>query len=89
MYLTGPPGEFLGILADDPGNEMEFKAIHAKMRKDDKKEKLLELPVAREIAPGELEENFRRVKAEVRELVESEIKRIMPDPKLKGMVGKG
>jgi len=82
-------GEFVGILADDPGNEMEFKAFHAKIIKKNKQEKLLELPVVREIAPGELEENFRRVKDEVRELVESEIKRIMRDPKLKGMVLKG
>jgi type IV secretory pathway TraG/TraD family ATPase VirD4 len=82
-------GEFVGILADDPGNEMEFKAFHAKIIKKNTKEKLLDLPVVREIAPGELEENFRRVKAEVRELVESEIKRMMRDPKLKGTLLKG
>ena len=52
-------GEFVGILAQDPGNEMEFKAFHAKIIKKNTKEKLLELPVVREIAPGELEENFR------------------------------
>ena len=36
----------------------------------------------------EFEDTFRRVKAEVRGLVESEMKRIMRDPKFKGVIGK-
>ena len=46
-------------------------------------------PVVREIGPNEIDDNSSRVKTEVRILVESEMKRIMRDPKLKGVIGKG
>lgn len=73
-------GEFVGILADDPGTEMEFKAFHAKIIKEDKKEQLLELPVVRNVGPAEIEENFKRIKADVKEIIEYEMKRILRDP---------
>ena len=79
-------GEFVGILADDPGRAMELKAFHAKVVKEDAGVSPGELPVVREIGAGEIEENFRRVKKEVEELVECEMNRIVRDPGLKGKV---
>ena len=82
-------GEFVGILAEDPDTAMELKAFHAKIRKKQVKKELMELPVVREIGPNEIEDNFKGVKAQVRALAESEMKRIMQYPKLKGVIGKG
>jgi hypothetical protein len=84
-------GEFVGIIADDPGMEMEFKAFHAKMVKDPAsidKDHRQELPVVRPVDAAVVEANFRKVKKEVFELVDSEMKRILGDPVLKGLVVK-
>jgi type IV secretory pathway TraG/TraD family ATPase VirD4 len=79
-------GEFVGILADDPGRVMELKAFHAKVVKEDAGVLPGELPVVREVGATEIEENFQRVKKEVAELVKVEMKRIMGNPGLKGRV---
>jgi len=82
-------GEFVGILADDPGKEMRLKAFHARIVKEAVEDEVGELPVVREISPGEVEENFRRVKREVEELVDGEMRRILKDPVLRGRMGRG
>ncbi|MBN8856072.1 MAG: hypothetical protein BGO55_16585 [Sphingobacteriales bacterium 50-39] len=79
-------GEFVGILADDPDNEMVLKAFHAKIIKRPGVELKEELPIVREVTPAMIEENFLRVKKEVQELVDSEMKRILSSPVLKEYV---
>jgi len=81
-------GEFVGILADDPDEEMELKAFHARIVKERVRLPQLELPVIRAIGPDEVEANFRRVKREVAELVDGEMERIMGDPTLRGVIVK-
>jgi len=76
-------GEFVGILADDPGKEMKLKAFHAKIMKETIETELKELPVVRDLSADEVGENFRRIKREVLELVESEISRITKNPGLR------
>ncbi|MBN9386211.1 MAG: cyclic nucleotide-binding domain-containing protein [Chitinophagaceae bacterium] len=80
-------GEFVGILADDPGKKLALKTFHAEIVKERVEVGDEVLPVVREVSPGEIEENFRRIKREVAELVDSEMLRIMRDPVLKGRVG--
>jgi len=83
-------GEFVGILADDPGTEMELKAFHARIVKEGSCVVPKELPVVRPVGRVEVEENFLRVKMEVDELVIEEVRRVMRDPAMKGkMVGNG
>lgn len=81
-------GEFVGILADDPDQEIKLKAFHAKIVKVPVKVVARELPVVRKLGEDEVEENFRRVKREVAELVNEEMERIMGDPGLKGRIVK-
>lgn len=76
-------GEFVGILADDPYNEMELKAFHAKIVKRPGVELKEELPIVREVTPAMVRENFLGIKKEIRELVDSEMKRIATTPSLK------
>jgi hypothetical protein len=44
------------------------------------------IPVVKEVSEVEVQENFLRVKREVKELVDTEMERILGDPGLKGMV---
>ncbi|HVU84821.1 MAG TPA: TraM recognition domain-containing protein, partial [Puia sp.] len=77
-------GEFVGILADDPDKEMALKAFHAKIIKRPGVELEAELPVVREVTLAMVEENYLRIKNEVLQLVDLEVKRILSSPKLKG-----
>lgn len=81
-------GEFVGILADDPDNEMSQKAFHAKIVKRPGVGLKEELPVVREVTTAMVEENYLRIKTEVRELVDTEMKRILSNPALKEYVVK-
>ena len=78
-------GEFVGILADEPGKEMPLKAFHAKVVKEAFTGELVELPVVREVSKEEVEEQFRRVKRDVVELVENEHRRMLGNPAMGGM----
>ena len=73
-------GEFVGILADEPGKETLLKAFHGKVVKEVYEGKLVELPVVREVSKEEVEEQFRRVKREVVELAENEHRRMLGNP---------
>lgn len=78
----------MGILADDPGRKLDLKTFHAEIVKEPMDVTNEELPVIRKIGPGEVDENFLRIKREVAELVEEEMLRIMKDPVLRGRLGK-
>ena len=86
-------GDFVGIVADDPGREMRLKAFHARIVKDigsvaPGKDYWQELPVVQPVDAAMVEANFQQVKKEVLELVDMEMKRILGDPELKGLVVK-
>jgi len=68
---------------------LPLKAFHAKIVKEPFEDSTEELPVVRQVGTAEIEENFKRVKREVQELVDGEMLRIMRDPVLRGMAGKG
>lgn len=70
-------GEFVGILADEPGKEMVLKAFHAKVVKEGFEGERKEVPMVREVSREEVEECFRRVKREVEVIVGNESRRIM------------
>lgn len=76
-------GQFVGVLADDPDNEMALKAFHSKIVKMPGIELNEELPIVREVTAAMVEENFLQIKREVRELVDTEMKRIANSPRLR------
>jgi type IV secretory pathway TraG/TraD family ATPase VirD4 len=73
-------GEFVGILADDPERKMELKAFHAKVVKEPLKSRFEELPLVRKVNATIVEENFQRVRRDVIELVDKEMRRALRDP---------
>jgi hypothetical protein len=83
-------GEFVGIVADDPGKKLPLKAFYATIeRKEDRSARgPVALPVVREVTDLIVQRAFLQVKREVKELVEGEIRRIMRDPGLTGTVVK-
>ncbi|HWK08376.1 MAG TPA: TraM recognition domain-containing protein [Puia sp.] len=78
-------GEFVGIVADDPELEVEFKAFHARITKDAKstdRKRSEEMPVVRQVDAAMIEANFQQVKREIEEMVTTETQRILGDPVL-------
>ncbi|MHA4811770.1 YWFCY domain-containing protein [Flavitalea flava] len=81
-------GEFLGIVADDPGDKLEMKAFHGRLRRGRPIKGLLPLPVVRGVDAEILAETFLQVRDEVEGLVMVEIGRILNDPELMRFVVK-
>ncbi|OYX15952.1 MAG: conjugal transfer protein TraG [Algoriphagus sp. 32-45-6] len=87
-------GQFVGILADDPAQKIELKAFHAEIQNDHKALALEEkgyqpIPQVRKLKGEEVLENYRRIKAEVRQLIDEELERMMDTPGLTGLMIKG
>ena len=82
-------GEFVGMVADDPGQLVKLKGFHARLIKDDPVQwEPHDVPVVREVTTIMLCKNFDRIQEEVTALVKGEMKRILGDPGLKGWVVK-
>jgi hypothetical protein len=80
-------GEFVGIVADNPNQEIPLKAFCCKIRNDHdalQKEaaKYVDLPETRKVTQQELMSKYLQVKQDVLNLVDTEMDRIMNDPNL-------
>lgn len=71
-------GEFIGITADEPGQEMELKAFHAKILREklDAPEKHLPLPFIKEVTSKLILQNFKQVKDDIEHLAAEEGRKI-------------
>jgi hypothetical protein len=83
-------GEFVGIVADDPDRPMELKAFHAKIINDTarlnrERKEWVEMPVIREVDRVQIDENYRRIKQEVKDMVRAIVGRIERDPEMMGL----
>ena len=84
-------GEFVGIVADNPGQEIEQKAIHCKVTLDnealEKEEQAYkDLPVVRQVTKEVVFENYMRIKKEVADLIDAELERMMDTPELEHLI---
>lgn len=84
-------GEFVGIVADNPGEEISLKRFHAKIINDHqalaREEKFFKpIPKTRELDSFEVKHNYEQIKAEVNELVESELERMLDSPGLSRLI---
>jgi len=76
-------GEFVGVVADDPGKEMEFKAFHARILRDEMVNSPSHaLPIVREVTQEAVREVYMQVKAEVKMIVEKGMARLKGNPDL-------
>lgn len=80
-------GEFVGLVADNPDCKIELKAFHCEIVNDHgalKKEinDYQSLPEIRVVKNGIVERNYLQVKQDIREIVDSEMERLLSDPAL-------
>jgi hypothetical protein len=80
-------GEFVGAIADDPDQTIKLKVFHATIRNDHaaiKKEESTyqELPGIRTINNDLVQQNYYRIKKEIKDLIETEMDRINNNPEL-------
>lgn len=78
-------GEFVGMVADDPGQKIELKAFHGAILNNHealKKEQdgYKPVPLVREVIPAMIQRNYLQIRQEVEDLVNAEMERIMADP---------
>jgi len=84
-------GEFVGVVADDPGQKIRLKAFCAEIVNDHERlareeQTYEELPMVSPVSPAAVTENYHRVKKEVQEIVLSELERIMDTPELEDRI---
>jgi type IV secretory pathway TraG/TraD family ATPase VirD4 len=81
-------GEFLGVVADDPGQEMKLKAFHARILREEPELELGELPVVHAVDAAMVQEQFLKVRQDIVQIVRRELSKIAGDPRYVGMIVK-
>ena len=76
-------GEFVGMVADNPDQKIELKMFHAEIVNDHRAIKLEEnaykpLPKIRKVSEEEIQENYRRIRADIQELISAELAKLLP-----------
>jgi YWFCY protein/TraM recognition site of TraD and TraG len=84
-------GEFVGVIADNPDQQIELKAFHGKVINDlaalkKEKENFKPLPIIKKVDAGIVHQNFLQVKQDIENLRISEMDRIMNDPALAAFI---
>lgn len=84
-------GQFVGIVADDPQQRIELKAFHCEILNDHQaiaaeERGYQKIPSTRQLREGEVLENYHRIKAEVSQLVEGELERMLDTPALASLI---
>lgn len=84
-------GEFVGLVADDPGQKIDLKAFHGAILNDHdaltkEQNGYKPVPVVRQVTPVIVQLNYAQIKQEIEDLVNAEMERIMNDPGMAGTV---
>lgn len=85
-------GEFVGVVADDPDIEVELKAFHSTLRRDEATLPYAPLPEVSLHRDDKLTAEvycvFEQVKWEIKTMVDAELRRMMADDDLVGLIVK-
>ncbi|TBO44257.1 conjugal transfer protein MobC [Pedobacter kyonggii] len=78
---TFSSGEFAGIVADSPNEKIKLKMFHGEIQNDHEaigreEAGYVPIPVVANVTESDVEENYKRVKKEVADLVRGELKKI-------------
>ncbi|OOG76434.1 conjugal transfer protein MobC [Algoriphagus sp. A40] len=84
-------GEFVGLVADNPDCKLALKAFHSEFINDHaglKKEQqgYLPIPQIRSISLSIVNRNYLQIKQEVKDIVNSEMERLMQNPAMKHLI---
>jgi hypothetical protein len=85
------PGEFAGLVADNPDRPIANKAFHARILLDQAKleaEELAfhELPVINKVSNNTIARNYTRIREEIADLVTVELQRMRQNPALELLI---
>ncbi|WP_074961606.1 TraM recognition domain-containing protein [Flavobacterium akiainvivens] len=88
---TMSSGEFVGIVADEPDCPIELKAFHAQIQNDHAALKAEEtaykdIEPVRKLLPGQVQQNYIQIKQDIRDIIDSEMRRLLDDPSLSWMI---
>lgn len=72
-------GEFVGMVADDPDEKIDLKVFHSEIVNDhesiwNEEKSYHEIPGVRNVSPEEIQQNYLRIKDEVRMIVDEKLK---------------
>ncbi len=83
-------GEYFGMVGDDPHKKIELKAFHARLSDHEafKKEQdnYKEIPVIKKPDNGIIQRNYLQIKQDVQDIINTEMERILSDPRLSHLV---
>ncbi len=84
-------GEFVGIVADNPDEEITLKAFHSKIINDRrvlaKEEGTYQgLPLFRQVSQSTVQRNFYQVKEDIQNLIETKMESLLHDPAKSAMI---
>ena len=84
-------GEFVGMVADDPHNKIDLKAFHCNIINDHivlKKEEdaYKDIPVIYKIDNAIVQRNYKEIKQDVQNIIDSEMENIISHPKLRHLI---
>lgn len=84
-------GEFVGMVADNPTDKIDLKAFHCEIINDHetlKREEEAYRPIApvRELTPEMVQRNYREIKQDIQDIIETEIDRLLHNPATAHMV---
>lgn len=84
-------GEFVGMVADDPGCKIVLKTFHCEiinnhdaLKKEE--ESYQQIPVIRSVDQAMVQRNYVQVKQDIRDIIDSEMDRISSDPALAKLI---
>jgi len=82
------------MVADTPDQKIALKAFHAEIINDHKalkgeEENYQPIPKVRDITQEEVEENYRKIKRDVEEIVRIEMERVFDTPELGHLIIRG
>lgn len=74
-------GEFVGMVADNPDQKIQLKVFHSEIQNDHEaiaKEEAAyrAIPLVEYVSPEDVEENYRKIKLEIAELLQEEMEKI-------------
>ena len=86
-------GEFVGMVADNPDQVINLKSFHCKILNDhqasqNENKSLEDIPQVRQVDYAAVQRNYQQIKQEVRDIIESEMERILNDPAKENIVVK-
>tara|TARA_R110002020_G_scaffold41194_1_gene121470 strand:- start:23185 stop:25167 length:1983 start_codon:yes stop_codon:yes gene_type:complete len=78
-------GQFVGMVADDPTNKIDLKAFHCEIINDHETLKREEdayqrIAPVRDLSPDMVQRNYREIKQDIQNIIETEIEQLLNDP---------